>query len=161
MFCAGGVTSIGLIFGFLGGCLWGRGRLLAPPTASLEPHRHTHINRTTANMRRHTAAILALTLLHSRIRIIAQLFVFLLPFVSQFSSFFYWIFCHLGLYLLFLICFTQPEEMHKESEGKRQTMWNRGWSIRLNINLVYWRTLGHTAVQGPAINNHYILSFKS
>lgn len=122
MFCAGGVASIGLIFGFLGGRLWGRGRLLAPPTASLEPHRHTHISTTTANMRRHTAAILTLTLLHSRIRIIAQLFAFSLPFVYQISSFFYWLVCPLGPCLLFLICFTQPEKMHKQSEGKRQTM---------------------------------------
>lgn len=83
MFCAAEGTSTGLTFGFLGGRLWGLGRLLAPPTASLEPHRQTHIKKTTANMQRHTPAILALTLLHSIIRIIAQLSVFLLPFVSQ------------------------------------------------------------------------------
>ncbi len=58
IFCAGGVRSIGSAFGFLEGRLWGRGRLLAPPTASVEPHRHTHINATTANMQRHTPAIL-------------------------------------------------------------------------------------------------------
>lgn len=56
--CAGGVTAVGSTFGFLGR-LWGRGRLLAPPTASVESHRD--INTTTANMQRHNPAILALT----------------------------------------------------------------------------------------------------
>lgn len=57
MFCADGITSIGSTLVFFGGRLWGRGRLTAPPTASVEPHRHTHINATAANMNRHTPAI--------------------------------------------------------------------------------------------------------
>lgn len=60
MFGAGGVTSMGSTFGFLGGRLWARGRLLAPPTASVEPHRDTHINATTANMQHQTPAILTM-----------------------------------------------------------------------------------------------------
>lgn len=63
MFCAGGVISMGSSFGFLGGLLWGRGRLLAPPTASVEPHNDTHINTTTANMQCHTPAIPTLTVI--------------------------------------------------------------------------------------------------
>lgn len=66
MFWADGVTSIGSTLVFFGGRLWGRGRLTAPPTASVEPHRHTHVNTTAANMKRHTPAILALTILRSK-----------------------------------------------------------------------------------------------
>lgn len=61
MSCSGWVWSIGVIFGFLGGRLWGRGRLLAPPTASAESQRYTHINITTASMHRHSPAIVSLT----------------------------------------------------------------------------------------------------
>lgn len=61
MSCSGWVRSIGVIFGFLGGRLWGRGRLLAPPTASAESQRYTHINITTASMQRHSPAIVSLT----------------------------------------------------------------------------------------------------
>lgn len=54
---AGGVTSMGSTFGFLGGRLWGRGRLTAPPTAAVEPNRD--INKTTTTSTRyHAAAIL-------------------------------------------------------------------------------------------------------
>lgn len=55
--CAGVVTSVGGSFGFLVGLL-GRGRLAAPPTASLTPHKHTHINAKVANKHCQTPAIL-------------------------------------------------------------------------------------------------------
>lgn len=54
MFGAGGVVSMGSTFGFLGGRLWGRGRLTAPPTATVEPNRD--INKTTIGRNRHHAA---------------------------------------------------------------------------------------------------------
>lgn len=43
MFEAGGFSSTGLTFGFLG-LLWGRGRLLAPPTVSAGLQRQEQIN---------------------------------------------------------------------------------------------------------------------
>lgn len=73
-FCASGVASVGSTFGFFGGLFWGRGRLLAPPTASAGPPRDTHINTTAANTQRQNPAILALTaLLFSQLRVLLMI----------------------------------------------------------------------------------------
>lgn len=152
MFCAGGITSMGSTFGFLRGRLWGLGRLWAPPIIWVEPHEHRHINTTSANMHRHTAAILAVKSQSSS----GGLFRFLSSYFSKlFSSF-----CiELSVpsvsvcSLLFLICFIHPQT-HTQNKcinrrgARDKPCENRGWSIKLSINLVCWQKWGQTAVLG-------------
>lgn len=133
MFCAGGVTSARSTVGFLGRRLWGRGRLLAAPTASVEAHRDSSTR--TANIQRHTPAILLMmTVLFKWGWNVAVLTLFSPPFLFLY-------FC-LSATQLFPACFTQSpiqtqKNCIKRQKSMRQTTGGRGWLGMFNINLVY------------------------
>lgn len=145
-FWTGGVKSTGSTLGFFGGGFWGFGRLLAPPTASQGSQRHTASSSTTASTHRCTPAIPTPTTPHSRRSLCCPysptLFFLNSPFDFIFDYFLAlcslltaWFCC-----LLFLFCLTRSPFQSQRVCWHR----NRGWSIQLNINVVYWYTVYET-----------------
>lgn len=127
MFCAGGVTSARSTFGFLGRRLWGRGRLLAAPTASVEAHRDSSTR--TANIHRHTPAILlTMTVLFKRgLKCCCSNFLltsFPLPLLLSV--------CNSTVpCLLYTISHTDSEELHKKTKIHETNNWRQrmAWDV--------------------------------
>lgn len=131
---AGGVVSMGSTFGFLGGGLWGLGRLTAPPGATAEPNRD--ISRTTTASNRHHAAAAILWMMRDWDWNVVSPYSRLSrstpvgstsPVCTQ----------------LLLVCFiqspiwaaavAQKERIHETNS------WDIGWLAMFNINWVYWQ----------------------
>lgn len=139
---AGGVTSMGSTFGFLGGRLWGRGRLTAPPTAAVEPNRD--INKTTTTSIRHHAAAI-LWILRDWFKWDWNVLV------SNLFSTTLCLHCCIGLFsphpvcLLSAgpVCFTQSPiwtaGIAQKDRIHETNSWDTGWLVMFNINWVYWQ----------------------